>query len=398
MKLLVVMANYPFPPRTGSAIVFSNNIEHLSKRHSVNLVCMRPMVVFFEPAKFVEKVDLVSEKFIPPIIKRLYSLFNMLIGVPPSVSACASSAMKKKVRDKIKCEKFDVILLFEMSAIQYFPRSSFIKLAVNIEDPQSIRLNRMAQLSIWSFWQRLKLLVLAWVTLRYENKTLHKMGKIFLLSDEDVGDMRKQDSYINVARVSYGVEQIAPIEICGYEDRERSIVFSGNMYHQPNVDGGLFFLTDVFPLILLEYPSAVLWIVGANPDARIYAAAEKFGKQVVITGKVDDVAVYIKRATVSICPVRLKIGVQTKILEALSWGTPVVTTSAGNSGIGGVTGTHLWVEDDAAMFALRVCGLLHGRNWTNLSAEGRKLVAEHFSWENSAAQLERHLEALCAKN
>lgn len=398
MKLLVVMANYPFPPRTGSAIVFFNIIKQLSKRHSINLICLRPMGAFGEPAEFIEKIDLVSKKFIPLIIKRIHSLFNMLVGVPPSVSAFASIAMKKKVRDKINSEKFDAILLFEMSAIQYIPHASFIKLAVNIEDPQSIRLNRMAQLSIWSFWQRVKLLVLARVTSCYENRILHKMGKIFLLSEGDVRDMRKQGGYISFEHVPYGVEQIAPIEISDYENRERTIVFTGNMYHPPNVDGGLFFLTDVFPLILCEYPTAILWIVGANPDARIYAAAKKFGKQVVITGRVDDVAAYIKRATVSICPVRLKIGVQTKILEALSWGTPVVTTSAGNSGIGGVAGKHLWVEDNAPMLAQRVCELLNGLNWTNLSVEGRKFVTEHFSWENSAAQLERHLETMCVKN
>jgi glycosyltransferase involved in cell wall biosynthesis len=137
-----------------------------------------------------------------------------------------------------------------------------------------------------------------------------------------------------------------------------------------------------------------LWIVGAEPDMRICATAVCFGEHVVITGRVNNMSEYLQRAKVSICPVRLKIGVQTKILEALSWGTPVVTTSAGNSGIGGCSGRELWVEDESNIFASRVVALLRGENWHRLSEGGRKLVEERFSWELSAMELEQHIVSI----
>lgn len=281
-----------------------------------------------------------------------------------------------------------------MSAIQYCPPFCYDKLIVNIEDPLSIRLIRMAELPVWSLWQRVKLFLSARLSVCYENRLLPRMAKVLLLSETDRNDMHERGGYDNLECVSYGVDQEAPEEILGYEERERAIIFSGNMFHPPNVDGALFFLRDIFPLILEQYQSAKLWIVGANPDARIYDASAKYGKRVVITGRVDDIAAYIRRATVSICTVRLKIGVQTKILEALSWGTPVVATSSSNSGILGVSGSHLWVEDDPYQFAKRVVELLQGIGWTKLSEEGRRLVAKRFSWEGSATQLEQHLESL----
>src|ERR1019366_4397010 len=94
------------------------------------------------------------------------------------------------------------------------------------------------------------------------------------------------------------------------------IVISGNMYHPPNVDGILFFLREVFPLVLSRYPEAVLYIVGALPDYRLVNAAHSFGQNVVITGKGPEVSSYLRKAIVAVCPVRLAIGVQTKILEA----------------------------------------------------------------------------------
>ncbi|MDP2830261.1 MAG: glycosyltransferase [Sulfuricellaceae bacterium] len=394
MRLLVVMTHYPFPPLVGSTIVAFNSIKHLSKHHAIDFVCLQPQKSLVNSPKFVERVELVPQRNVSRPIMWWRYLFYMLAGIPSSVSAYASKDMRVKVKDVIFNGKYDAVLLFEMSTIQYCPPSCYSKLIVNIEDPQSIKLNRLAELSIWSLWDRAKLYVLARLSEHYENRLLPRMAKVLLLSAADMNDMRERGGYGNLAYIPYGVEQRSSTEIADYEDREKTVIFSGSMYHPPNIDGALFLLNDIFPLVLQEFPSAVLWIVGADPDARIYEAAAKFEKQVVITGRVNDVAGYIKRATVSICPVRLRIGVQTKILEALSWGTPVVTTSAGNRGIGGDSGLHLWVEDDPYQLAKRIVELLQGHEWTRISEEGRKFATERFSWEGSAVQLERHLESL----
>lgn len=395
---MVVMTHYPFPPLVGSAIVAYNSMKHLSKHHVIDFICLQPTEGVTHSAEFVERLEMVDQRKSSKPGLWIQYLRSMLTGVPFLVSIFATWQMKEKVRSAIKFEKYDAVLLFEMSAIQYCPPYCYSKLIVNIEDPLSIKLRRMAALPVWKLWQRAKLFMQARFTDNYERSILPSMAKVLLLSASDMHDMREHGGYKNLSCMPYGVELRDSAEIADYEKRERAIIFSGNMYHPPNVDGLLFFLRDIFPLVLQEYPSALLWIVGEKPDDRIYGAAAKFGKQVVITGRVDDIASYIKRASVSICPVRLKIGVQTKILEALSWGTPVVTTSAGNSGIGGISGTHFWVEDEPFMFAQKVAALLQGCGWAMLSEEGRKLVSERFSWEGSVAQLEQQIESVVASN
>ena len=73
-------------------------------------------------------------------------------------------------------------------------------------------------------------------------------------------------------------------------------------------------------------------------------------------------------------------------------GTPVVTTSAGNHGVGAVSGRHLYVADHSDQFAQRVVALLNGEEWTTLSENGRKFVVENFAWQKSAARLEAILK------
>jgi len=398
MKLLVVTSNYPFPPRTGSSIVAFNTIKFLSKNHNINLISFEPMDGLTNPAEYVEHVEVIAQGKFSRLAKWSRYIAYSLLGKPPSVSAYASKAMRRKVKSEVEKGEFDAVLLFEMSAIQFCPITCFHKLVVNIEDPQSIKLRRLIELPVWSLWQKAKLSVLIKLTASYENRVLHKVAKVLLLSETDVHDMSNNSSLPNLAQVPYGVDQRDFSEIMAYEDRDKVIIFSGSMYHPPNVDGALFFIHEIFPLILQAHPTSKLQIVGAEPDGRIYEAAARYGKQIEITGTVTNVSEYIRRAAVSVCPVRLKIGVQTKILEALSWGTPTVSTSAGNSGINGVSGTHLWVEDDAHMFAKRVCDLLQGSDWKRLSVAGRRLVAARFTWEASVAQLEQYLIDVAAKS
>ncbi len=389
MKLLVLTAQYPFPPRVGSAVVAYNQLKELSKRHSIYLISSVTSTEKLDSPEFVEQVEVFQRKQRTKIERWL----RILLGSAPFVAASRSDEMRARVREVIEHNKFDAILVYELHAIEYCPQASFNMTIANIEDPPWITLDRWSRLSVWSPWQKFKWSIYARLTKRYEAYVLPKLARALLLSEADVQDMRDQQVYDNLGHVPYGVAQRPSADIVGLEGRtEGMIVFSGNMFHPPNVDGILYFLTEILQLVLRESPLATLWIVGAEPDPQIRAAAARFGDRVVITGRVDDMSEYLRRAKVSICPVRLKIGVQTKVLEALSWATPVVTTSAGNSGIGACSGRELWVEDEPATFAGHVAALLRGEDWARVSEAGHKFVVERFSWKRSAAELERQIE------
>jgi polysaccharide biosynthesis protein PslH len=383
------MAEYPFPPQVGSSIVAYNTIKQLSKDCIVDLICLKPNQIDIKKAEFIENQVLVPQKKFARFTRNLFLIANLF-----SFNPFWSNHMRKKVGEIIDSGNYSIILLFEINALQYCPPSCYEKLVINIEDPLSIKFERMQALSVWSVCQKLKLRLLSKLAESYEKNFLPQLAKVFLLSLSDVNDMRENIIHKNIYHMPYGVNFEGSKPILNFEERERVIICSGNMYHPPNVDGLLYFLNEVFPLILSSCPSAMLWVVGSNPDNRIYESATRFGENVLITGKVKNITEYIERATVSICPIKLKIGVQTKILEAISLGTPVVTTSAGNSGIGGISGTHLWVEDEPHQFAKRVLELLNGIGWDILSREGLKLARDCFSWENSTSQLKKHIKSI----
>ena len=363
-----------------------NNIRHLSERYSLTMICLdgKPEDDTFKNC--FQKIEVVrKEQLSNPWILFKYFL-NLFRGIPVHITAHYSNLMNKRVGQIFNSKKFKAVLVYGIHAMQYIPMEAFSRTLVNIEDPDSIKKERLAKLSVNSIWSKLKINIETWSFGLYERRMFPKFAKIILLSRADIHDMKSKFGIPAYGYVTYGVDAR---EVVAIKDRvKNTILFSGNMFHEPNIDAVLFFIDKIFPLVLAKSPQAIFWIVGRSPDPRIVLAATKYSENIQITGEVDDVLGYIKRAMVCVCPIRLKIGVQTKILEALSFGTPVVTTTAGNSGICGISGRDLWVEDVPKLFAERIVDLLNHNYWESISCAGVNLIRERFTWQRSFNELE----------
>lgn len=397
MRLLAVTAQLHWPPRSGGAIVGHQHLSHLSGRHEVHLLALGAPRPLGGLEGRLARLEFVAAPALTPLGRHGRTALALLRGVPPSVSAFAAPALSRRVAAAWAEGRWDAMVLFEMGAVQHCPAAALPRVVANVEDPQAIRFGRMRRLEVWSPWQRLKLAVLEASSRRYEGGLLGRLGRVLVLSPADAAALRRQ-CRADVGVVPYGVELAPPGAVPDRRGRDAGIiVFSGNMFHPPNVDAALHFLRVHLPLVLREVPEARVRLVGADPDPRLRVAAARFGERVEITGRVDDVAAHLRRAMVSVCPVRLEIGVQTKVLEAMAWGTPVVTSSAGNAGVGARPGEEAHVEDAPGAFAARVAALLRGEGWERLSLAGQRLVAERFTWEGSGRALERHLEEVAAR-
>lgn len=175
----------------------------------------------------------------------------------------------------------------------------------------------------------------------------------------------------------------------------RTVMFFGAINYFPNVDGLLYLLTEVWPLIARQHPEARLKIVGQHPTPEILAFR---GPRVEVTGKVDDVRVHLSSAAVTIVPLRVGGGTRFKILEAMAMARPVVSTSLGAEGIAARPGQDLLLADDAAGLAEAVGRVLSNPALgAELGLAGRALVEAHYSWDAAAGRLEGFFQQLLAE-
>jgi glycosyltransferase involved in cell wall biosynthesis len=94
----------------------------------------------------------------------------------------------------------------------------------------------------------------------------------------------------------------------------------------------LWFASKIWPRVVSAVPSAQLCIAGSSPPPEIEALR---GPGIEVTGAISDEELdsQYERASLVVAPLRYGAGVKGKILEALSHGKPVVTTTAGIQGI-----------------------------------------------------------------
>ena len=105
----------------------------------------------------------------------------------------------------------------------------------------------------------------------------------------------------------------------------------GNLLHAPNVDSVLQ-LKEIWPEIKKQVPNAELHIYGAYAPQQIqqlHHTKEGF----IIKGWADDVANVMENYRVQLAPLRFGAGLKGKLLDAMRFGLPSVTTEVGAEGM-----------------------------------------------------------------
>lgn len=176
------------------------------------------------------------------------------------------------------------------------------------------------------------------------------------------------------------------------------IVFVGRMSYHANVAAALRLVTGIMPLVWARHPQARVTIVGAEPAARVEALA-RADSRVRVTGRVDDVRPYLRRATLAVCPLVYAAGIQNKVLEAMACGTPVVASAVACEALSARPGEHLERAEDSAGLAHLVLRLLDDPEArARLGAAGRRYVEAHHDWNWVVARLEELYQSALARN
>jgi glycosyltransferase involved in cell wall biosynthesis len=185
------------------------------------------------------------------------------------------------------------------------------------------------------------------------------------------------------------VETLRPLP---ESDGPPRVLFTGTMSYPPNSEGGAWLTDRVWPLVRAELSDARLDIVGKDPAPSLVQRDGRDG--VAVVGFVPSMAPYFEAAHVIAVPILTGAGIRVKIIEALSAGRAVVSTSLGCEGLGLEPGRHLIVEDSAEGFAGALTSLLKDTEARErLSAEGRTRAERNFDWR----ELGRSLETVLAQ-
>ncbi|MCL5023586.1 MAG: glycosyltransferase [Nitrospirae bacterium] len=163
-----------------------------------------------------------------------------------------------------------------------------------------------------------------------------------------------------------------------FEER-RDLLFVGSS-HAPNADAMIFYANEIMPLLQKQLPGIKIYVIGGNPDKKL---RELKSEDVVLTGFVKDLLPYFEKCRIYCAPLRYGAGVKGKIIEAMSYGLPVVTTPVGAEGLGADNDEHMLIADEKERIVEHILKLYNDKSlWKKLSWNSREYVAARFSQDS----------------
>ena len=149
-------------------------------------------------------------------------------------------------------------------------------------------------------------------------------------------------------------------------------------------------MNSLLPKLLKEVSTIKLLLAGARPSQEIRQYAQL--PQVDVLGWVDDIRTAYQAGQIFIAPLFTGSGQQNKILEAMALGIPCITTSIVNDAIGAREGVEILLAETVSDFILQITKLLDQPVlYASISANARKFVESHYSWELSGDALQKIL-------
>lgn len=390
-RIVVLTPRFPYPLLKGDQVRAYHHIRYLSRRHDVFLVALsdRPVEQSEreEIEQFCQRVEVVRISRMLSYVRAIYGF--LVHGRSLNESYFQTSRFSNTVRKVMRTAQPEVVHCLTVRIARATSAISDAGTSIDLIDALSLNLERrveQATAPVKWFWEfertRVKTL---------EEEMLQKFQHAFVTSRVDRDHLKEFASESDVAVIPNGVD-IDDFAFGSISDRESDLlVFTGNMSYEPNVEAVEYFVQSIFPKIKKRRPQVRFQIAGVHPAPSVQDLDRVDGVEVL--GFVASIAEVLRRATMSVCPLRSGAGIQNKVLEAMATGTPVVASSLAVAGVGGSeAGKHYVVADKPEEFAQATLELLDDiERQKRLGKQARSFVEKNYGWESTVDELENFL-------
>ena len=389
MRILFLTAHLPYPPFSGGRRREFELISRLSRRVEIDLCSV------------TKTWD--TDKRHVDVMRRYCSSVNLFKAVPPDLEEYESysSQMRKHLSYEAKSyihrvlanDDVDVVHVEGYYLMHLLPIKT-LQPVLLVEHNIEYLLNLQRMMIAPSLEERSRLWQEYVFTLKWEQIFWKRATSCVTLTPEDKDTMKKLVSNIPIKMIPDGADHLSKknssepsrfeLEKMDKFGKNHSILLVGNFAYEPNIDAALYFSNHIFPLILQHIPNAKLFVVGNEPPPSILSL--NLNKQTEVTGLVESLIPFYSVADVVVCPLRIGGGIKVKILEAISAGKAIVSTSVGAQGLDLSTYKAVTIANGVIPFANNVIRLLqYPEERVKLEREALAYAKALPTWDQASA-------------
>jgi len=392
-RVLFLTHRVPYPPDRGDRIRAFHILQFLAQRYDVSLAAVSDEPVTSEQMQVIEGftqrvcVQPISAKW-----SKLRGLASLALGGAVSPAYFYRPALKRTIENWHREQPFDAVVTFCTGMVQYAraltKRDKSIKHIIDLVDVDSAK---------WAQYARNSKPPMRWIygaeakRLRDIEAGKHdRFDAIGVVSEAEANTYRKEvGDHPGLIELRHAVDTKfhQPMPDAGTQGGAK-IVFIGVLNYKPNVEGIIWFVNHVMPLLRQRVPDVKLQIIGRHPSPEVLALSSAANVEVV--GSVPDVRDYLRTATASIAPLKIARGVQTKVLEAMASARVAICSQGAAEGIHGGDGEHLIVCDSPLQWTQTLERIITDYELrTRIASQARQRIEAMYRWEKCYEPLEK---------
>lgn len=386
MRIFVLLSRIPYPLEKGDKLRAFNQVKQLSKHHEIILCALNTNLKIDKQKAFQALQPLcISINFIDlPKSGIVFNLFKAGInGLPLQTGYFYNSKAATRINKLIQQYQPD-ILYGQLLRVAEYIRKSNVPKAIDYQDVFSMGMKRRLDIGKW--WMK-PFFKMEYLRLKkYETAIFEDFDVKTIISEPDRQHIPhpKRDEILIIPN---GVDHdFFKPQIC---EKKYDLVFTGNMGYPPNVNAVEYLANEILPLVWKQFPEVKMLIAGASPDPKVKKVA---GKNIVVTGWLDDIRTAYAESKIFIAPMRIGTGLQNKLLEAMSMLLPTITTSLANGALQAKNNYEIMIGDSAQELANQIITLLSNQEKAQeLAQAGFDFVHRNYNWKSTTEILEKAL-------
>jgi len=329
---LLVLTRWPFPSKRGADIRIVSIMKYLlSKECNLNIVC------FFknkQEFKSIEVPELIKEAVIHPvyltILDKAINVFKSIFRREAlQVGLYYKNDLKELIYMLSSKSTLTVVHLVRLAYLHPHIISNYKLL--ELTDSMGLnfysRINNNKNILINSFSNYIYRREVRLIS-QYEADVINYFNSATVVSNRDknyIVDVSKQ-SRMNIHVIPLAFDSYTLDKKSTKNHKELRLGFIGKLGYLPNDQALNYIVENLLPLICKENFLVRLCVIGDIPkDYKYPLNLTKIN--IEYTGWVDNIYDYLEDIDVSLAPVFLGSGMQTKIVTSLSCGVPVIASS-----------------------------------------------------------------------
>ncbi|MBK9925983.1 MAG: glycosyltransferase [Anaerolineales bacterium] len=393
MKILFLSRWFPWPMNNGSKIRIYNLLRGLSQHHDVTLLSFADQPEVSPDAPEVREICsdvrvVPWREFNPSTLGARLAILNLK---PRSVVDTFSVDMANAITETLNKQQYDLVIASQLQMAAYYPYfqnlpALFEEIEIGLFHDQAFSADGKIRFRHALTWFKLRM---------YLSRLLDSFQACTVASaQEQQLILQSFPSYKKMVKIIPNCLNVDEYKNINVEKKSNTLIFSGPFKYKANYDAMLWFVGEVFPLVLEKKPDTQLIITGDHANLPLPSL-----RNITLAGYVDDIKARIASSTISIAPLLSGGGTRLKILEAMALGTSVVATSKGAEGLDARTEEHLVIADSADTFASSILQLFQETDLRQKLVENsQKLVYEKYDWGGVMPTFLELLEKSIRKN